>query len=74
MSRPQFVDHLVFRVADLGKTERFSTTVLKQEPQRADDSAMYQVGETPYFSLAAVKSSRQSIRRKMSASILSPLE
>jgi catechol-2,3-dioxygenase len=49
MSSPQFVDHLVFRVADLSKTERFYTTVLEQEPQRADDSAMYQVGETRLF-------------------------
>jgi glyoxylase I family protein len=49
MSSPQFVDHLVFRVADLGKTERFYTTVLEQEPERADDSAMYQIGETRLF-------------------------
>jgi hypothetical protein len=49
MSSPQFVLHLVFPVTDLGKTERSYTTVLKQEPQRADDSAMYQVGETPLF-------------------------
>jgi glyoxylase I family protein len=49
MSSPQFVDHLVFRVADLGKTERFYTTVLEQEPERADDSAMYRIGETRLF-------------------------
>ena len=49
MSLSQFVDHLVFRVAELDKTERFYTTVLEQEPQRADDSLMYRVGDTLLF-------------------------
>jgi glyoxylase I family protein len=46
---PQFLDHLVFRVADLTKTERFYSIILEQEPRRAKDSIMYQVGSTRLF-------------------------
>jgi catechol-2,3-dioxygenase len=49
MIYPQFVDHLVFRVADLSKTERFYTVLLGQAPHRSDDSIMYQVGHTRVF-------------------------
>ncbi len=49
MSSPQFVDHLVYRVTELGKTERFYTIVLEQQPHRADESLMYQIGDTRLF-------------------------
>jgi glyoxylase I family protein len=49
MTYPQFVDHLVFRVADLSKTERFYTMLLGQPPHRTEDSIMYLVGHTRLF-------------------------
>jgi glyoxylase I family protein len=49
MIYPQFVDHLVFRVSDLPKTERFYTTLLGQPPHRTADNIMYQVGHTRLF-------------------------
>ncbi len=49
MVYPQFVDHLVFRVADLSKSERFYTLLLGQPPHRTEDSIMYQVGHTRVF-------------------------
>jgi glyoxylase I family protein len=49
MIRPQFVDHLVFRVAELGRTERFYTALLGQSPERAEDSIMYKAGDTRLF-------------------------
>lgn len=49
MIYPQFVDHLVFRVADLSMTERFYTVLLGQPPHQTGDSIMYQVGDTRIF-------------------------
>jgi glyoxylase I family protein len=49
MLYPQFVDHLVFRVADVSKSERFYTMLLGQPPHRTEDSIMYQVGDTRLF-------------------------
>ena len=49
MIYPQFVDHLVFRVADLSVTERFYTVLLGLPPHRTEDSIMYQVGDTRVF-------------------------
>jgi glyoxylase I family protein len=49
MMYPQFVDHLVFRVADVSKSERFYTMLLGQPPHRTEDSIMYQVGDTRLF-------------------------
>ena len=45
----KFVDHLVFRVADLDRTERFYTAVLGQPSHRTEDSVMYLAGETRLF-------------------------
>ena len=45
----KFVDHLVFRVADLDRTERFYTPVLGQPAHRTEDSVMYLAGETRLF-------------------------
>jgi catechol-2,3-dioxygenase len=49
MIYPQFVDHLVFRVADLSMTGRFYTVLLGQPPHRTENSIMYQVGYTGVF-------------------------
>lgn len=49
MISPQFVDHLVFRVSALERTERFYTALLGQEPQLAEDSLTYTVGDTRLF-------------------------
>jgi glyoxylase I family protein len=47
--RPNFVDHLVFRVAEVARTERFYTALLGQPAHRAEGSTMYQVGDTRLF-------------------------
>lgn len=49
MTHPKFIDHLVFRVAELDKTERFYTALLRQPPQWAEGSLMYKVGDTRLF-------------------------
>lgn len=49
MLRPKFVDHLVFRVAELDRTERFYTALLGQPPERAEDSLLYKAGDTRLF-------------------------
>jgi glyoxylase I family protein len=49
MIGPKFVDHLVFRVAELDRTERFYSALLGQSPERAESSLMYRVGDTRLF-------------------------
>jgi glyoxylase I family protein len=49
MVRLKFVDHLVFRVAKLERTEDFYTALFGQPPRRAEDSLMYNVGDTRLF-------------------------
>ena len=49
MIYPTFVDHVVLRVAELDRTERFYTALLGQPPRRAEGSLMYQVGDTRLF-------------------------
>jgi glyoxylase I family protein len=44
-----FLDHLVFRVRELGRTGRFYTTLLGEPSYRTDDSVMYLWGETRLF-------------------------
>lgn len=46
---PNVVDHLVFRVAELDRTERFYGALLGQVSHRAEDSLMFRVGETRVF-------------------------
>lgn len=50
---PTFVDHLVFRVAELDRTERFYTALLGQPAQRAEASVMYKAGDTRLFFTSA---------------------
>jgi glyoxylase I family protein len=49
MIRPLFVDHVVWRVRDLGQTEKFYAAVLGAPQQRAADSIMFEVGDTRLF-------------------------
>jgi glyoxylase I family protein len=45
---PNFVDHLVFRVADIERAERFYTALLGQ-PLKEDNYIMYLAGDTRLF-------------------------
>src|SRR6266404_2624363 len=49
MIYPRFVDHAVFRVGDLRRTERFYTILLGEPSHRAEDSIMYEVGDARLF-------------------------
>jgi glyoxylase I family protein len=46
--RPNSLDHVVFRVRDLERTERFYS-VLLGEPFKADGYVLYMVGDTRLF-------------------------
>ena len=49
MIGPKFVDHLVFRVAELDRTEQFYSALFGQSPERAENSLMYKAGDTRLF-------------------------
>jgi glyoxylase I family protein len=55
MIYPNFVDHLVFRVAEIERTERFYTALLGQ-PIKAENYVMYIVGDTRLFFTRSVES------------------
>ena len=55
MIYPASVDHLVFRVADIERTESFYTTLLGQ-PLKGEDYIMYVAGDTRLFFTRAVES------------------
>ncbi len=55
MKLPAFVDHLVFRVSDLERTEQFYSALLDQPPDPAEDSRMFLVGDTRLFFTHAVE-------------------
>lgn len=44
-----FVDHLVFRVAALERTEVFYSALLRQTPERSEGSLMYRIGDMRLF-------------------------
>jgi len=48
MFRPNFVDHLVFRVSDISRTARFYSTLFG-EPYKEDAYVMFSVGHTLLF-------------------------
>jgi glyoxylase I family protein len=48
MIYPNFVDHAVFRVAEIEKTERFYSALLGP-PLKAEDYIMYMAGNTRLF-------------------------
>ncbi len=43
------IDHLVFRVAALDRTERFYSALLSQSPERTAHSLFYTIGSTLLF-------------------------
>ena len=49
MISPGFLDHLVFRVADLDRTERFYTALIGEPAYKGEGSVMYVSGETKLF-------------------------
>jgi glyoxylase I family protein len=53
---PAFIDHLVFRVSALDRTERFYTALLGQPAHRTEDSVTYSVGDTLLFFTTSVES------------------
>ncbi|WP_158787724.1 VOC family protein [Granulicella sp. L46] len=54
MISPKFIDHLVFRISALDRSERFYTALLSQHPERTEQSLLYTVGDTRlFFTLAA---------------------
>ena len=59
MISPKFVDHLVFRVADLDRTEHFYTTLLGQ-PEKENNYVVYSAGDTLIFFTRSPRGSGQN--------------
>jgi glyoxylase I family protein len=55
MIYPKFVDHLVFRVAEIDRTEHFYSALLG-ESLKAEDYIMYMAGDTRLFFTRSVES------------------
>ena len=49
MGYSHFVDHLVYRVHELARTERFYTALLGPPAHKTEDSLMYKAGITRLF-------------------------
>jgi glyoxylase I family protein len=64
MSTPGFLDHLVFRVADLARTERFYTVLLGEPSYRAEGSVMWISGETRLFFSLVIEGRPQSFDKE----------
>ena len=56
MISPAFIDHLVFRISALDRTERFYTALLGEATYRTEDSVTYSVGDTLLFFTTPVES------------------
>lgn len=54
MFRPDFVDHLVFRVRDMGRTETFYSALFG-EAYKEDGYIMYRTGDTLLFFTPAME-------------------
>ena len=63
MFYPNFVDHLVFRVADIERTERFYSALLGQ-PLKAEDYRMYIAGDTRLFFTRSVGSGQGTYEKE----------
>jgi catechol-2,3-dioxygenase len=50
-----YIDHLVFRVADLAPTEKFYAALFGEPIFRTDDAVAYQPGETMLFFTRSTK-------------------
>jgi glyoxylase I family protein len=64
MIYPEFVDHLVFRVAELDRTERFYSALLGQPSQKVAGSLMYAAGDTRLFFTCGVESPRGTYEKE----------
>ena len=64
MVHPGFVDHLVFRIADIEVTECFYTAFLGQPSHRTEDSIMYQAGDTRLFFTPAQKRRKETYEKE----------
>jgi glyoxylase I family protein len=60
---PNFVDHLVFRVADIHRTEHFYTALLGP-PLKEEDFVMYMAGDTRLFFACSVESQREPYNKE----------
>jgi catechol-2,3-dioxygenase len=49
MISPQSIDHLVFRVSDLGRTEQFYSAFLGPAAHTSEDFVIFLVGGTRFF-------------------------
>ena len=56
MIYPEWIDHLVFRVSELDRTELFYTALLGQPLHKAEDSLMYRLGGTRLFFTTSTES------------------
>jgi glyoxylase I family protein len=65
MISPKFIDHLVFHVSDLDRTARFYAALLAQPAERAEDSLMYEVGDTRLFFTTSTEASSAVYNKEM---------
>jgi glyoxylase I family protein len=63
MIYPTFVDHLVFRVAEIDTTERFYSPLLGQ-PLKAEDYLMYTAGDTRLFFTCSVEPRQETYEKE----------
>jgi glyoxylase I family protein len=64
MFRPNFVDHLVFRVRDMDRTARFYSALLG-EPYKEDGYIMYRAGDTLLFFTPSIGSTEPYNKEKV---------
>jgi glyoxylase I family protein len=60
---PNFVDHLVFRVAEIERTERFYSVLLGQ-PLKEEGYLMYMAGDTRLFFTCAMESQQGAYEKE----------
>ncbi len=60
---PNFVDHLVFRVAEMDRTERFYSALLG-EPLKEEDYIMYMAGDTRLFFTCSAESRQGTFHKE----------
>lgn len=63
MIYPNFVDHLVFRVAEIERTERFYSALLGQ-PLKEEDYIMYVAGDTRLFFTRSAESQQGTYEKE----------
>ena len=61
---PKFVDHVVLRIADVGRTERFYNALLGEPKERIPGSVLYAVGDTLLFFTLSEKSEPEQFEKE----------